>query len=53
MMNRKNLAAIAVGLVTNDSGHELEVISFTYRRIEVDHMVGKTSYVDDWSAARN
>jgi type VI protein secretion system component Hcp len=38
---------------TDDSGHELEVISFTYRRIEVDHMVGKTSYVDDWSATRN
>jgi type VI secretion system secreted protein Hcp len=28
--------------------HELEEISFTYQRIEVEHKVGKTSAIDDW-----
>ena len=28
--------------------HELEAISFTYRRIEVESKVGKTMAMDDW-----
>lgn len=28
--------------------HELEKVSFTYQRIEVEHKLGKTSAVDDW-----
>jgi len=28
--------------------HELEKVSFTYQRIEVDHKAGKTSATDDW-----
>lgn len=29
--------------------HELEKVSFTYQRIEVDNLPGKTSAVDDWT----
>lgn len=29
--------------------HELENVSFTYRRIEVEHKPGKTSAIDDWT----
>ncbi|HYQ43725.1 MAG TPA: type VI secretion system tube protein TssD [Polyangiaceae bacterium] len=32
---------------THDT-HELEKVSFTYQRIEVEHKAGKTSAVDDW-----
>jgi type VI secretion system secreted protein Hcp len=28
--------------------HELEKVSFTYQKIEVDHKAGKTSATDDW-----
>jgi type VI secretion system secreted protein Hcp len=28
--------------------HELEEISFTYQRIEMENIIGKTSAVDDW-----
>jgi type VI secretion system secreted protein Hcp len=29
--------------------HELERVKFTYRRIEIENVVGKTSAVDDWT----
>ena len=29
--------------------HELEEVSFTYQRIEVENLPGKTSAVDDWT----
>lgn len=29
--------------------HELEKISFTYRRIEIESLTGQTSAMDDWS----
>jgi type VI secretion system secreted protein Hcp len=28
--------------------HELEEISFTYQRIEVEHQLAKTAVIDDW-----
>jgi type VI secretion system secreted protein Hcp len=34
---------------TDASAHELETISFTFRRIEVEHVVSKTMYADDWT----
>lgn len=29
--------------------HELERVKFTYRRIEIENITGKTSAVDDWT----
>lgn len=31
---------------------ELEDVSFTFRKIEMENKDGKTTFVDDWSAAR-
>jgi type VI secretion system secreted protein Hcp len=28
--------------------HEMEKVSFTYQKIEMDHKIGKTSAADDW-----
>jgi type VI secretion system secreted protein Hcp len=34
---------------TDDSAHEVEVISFTFRKIEYEHIPSKTMYADDWT----
>jgi type VI secretion system secreted protein Hcp len=34
---------------TTADAQELETISFTFRKIEVEHVVSKTSYQDDWA----
>jgi len=31
--------------------HEVEEISFTFRKIEVDDRINKTTFVDDWSSS--
>lgn len=33
------------------NGQELETIAFTFRRIEVEHIVSKKMYVDDWTTS--
>ncbi len=33
---------------TDESGAELEDVSFTFQRIEIDHRPGRTSASDDW-----
>ncbi len=34
---------------TDDSTFELETVSFTFRRIEVEHLQSKTMFLDDWT----
>jgi len=36
---------------TTVATQELETIHFTFRKIEVEHLIGKTSFEDDWSAS--
>ncbi len=36
---------------TDDSTFELESISFTFRKIEVEHLQSKTMFLDDWTTS--
>ena len=41
----------AIGHEDSDDARHLEDVAFTFRRIEIENLVGKTAAADDWMAA--